>query len=241
MGRATCFLIALASLLPVNIVKTTRAPAVQTGDTPSVSTVFAVLTKSIESKSATVGQELSLKTISDIVVKGELVIPKGSDLLGHIKEVAVKNKDASQSLLSVIIEKAVVTNGAEVPLQAIIAAVAAPQDNSLDADPTYGMMHSNEPRMSGSAAGASRSGGLSASSKASSNAAVATAEFKGRMDHGLLLDADSQGAIGYDGLSISWQLTTPPPITVFASKSKNVKLAAGTQMLLRMASPRITR
>jgi hypothetical protein len=248
MKSACSLLIAIASLLPITMPKSSSEKIVvdslvaQTSDvTPAVSTVFAVLTKSIESKSATVGQELSLKTITDIVVKGELVVAKGSTLLGRVKEVVIKTKEAPQSVLAVIIEKAVANNGSEVPLQAIIAAVAAPQNNSLDSDPTYGMMHSNEPKMAGSAGSASRTGGLSASSKAGSNAAVATAELKGSMDHGLLLDADSQGAVGYEGLSISWQLTTPPPVTVFAIKGKNVKLDAGTQVLLRMATPRISR
>jgi len=248
MKRASSLLIAIASLLPVTTIMSSQEDIVvhslvaQTSEVnPSVSTVFAVLTKSIESRSATVGQALSLKTITDIVVKGEVVVPKGSNLLARVKEVVIKGKDAPQSVLSVIIEKAVANNGLEVPLQAIIAAVAAPQNNSLDSDPTYGMMHSNEPKMAGSAGGASRTGALSASSKAGSNAAIATAELKGSMDHGLLLDPDSQGAVGYEGLSISWQLTTPPPVTVFAIKGKNVKLDAGTQVLLRMATPRISR
>jgi hypothetical protein len=52
------------------------------------------------------------------------------------------------------------------------------------------------------------------------------------------LTEDSQGAIGYEGISISWHLSIPPPLTEFRSKSKKVKLQAGTQMLLRMALPR---
>ncbi len=61
------------------------------------------------------------------------------------------------------------------------------------------------------------------------------------MDEPLFLTENSQGAFGYEGISVSWQLTIPPPLTVFTSKAKNVKLEAGTQMLLRMAPPRVTR
>jgi hypothetical protein len=51
----------------------------QTGGTnPPVTTAFAVLTKSVESKSASVGQELILQTIKDVIVDGEMVIPRGS-------------------------------------------------------------------------------------------------------------------------------------------------------------------
>ena len=211
----------------------------QTGDSPRVSTVLAVLTKTVESKSATADQELILQTMSDVAVNGKVIIPKGSKLVGHVSGAATKGKDEPQSVLAIIIDKAVATGGREIPLQAIIAAVAAPR-SSLSSDPTYGMMHSNEPKMVGAGPGlAANSGTLSAGSKAGSTAAVATAELKGRMDEASLLNENSQGAVGYEDLSISWHLMVPPPVTVFASKGKNVKLEAGTQMLLRMAPPRL--
>jgi hypothetical protein len=101
------------------------------------------------------------------------------------------------------------------------------------------MMHSNEPKMVGSGPrGTAGTGGLPASSKANSTAAVATAELKGSMET-VLLTEDSLGAVGYEGISIAWHLSIPPPLTVFSTKAKNVKLEAGTQMLLRMATPRL--
>jgi len=226
-------LVVLLLLLSTSVIAQTR-------DQPQVSTVFALLTKSVESKSAAVGQELILTTISDVIVDKEVVIPKDSKLLGHVAGVATRGKDQPQSRLAIVIEKAIKTGGQEIPLQAIIAAVAAPQDTSLTSDPTYGMMRSNEPKMIGARpSGTAASGELSASSKASSTAAVATAELKGVTDDSRLLNESSQGAIGYEGLALSWQLTLPPPITVFSSKNNNLKLTAGTQMLLRMVPPRL--
>ena len=215
----------------------------QTGNSPPVSSVFAILTNTLESGTATNGQQLILRTVSDVVVDREIVIPKGSKVLGHITQVITKGKSGSQSALAIVIDKAVVKDGAEIPVQAIIAAVAAPRDGSLSDDPTYGMMHSNEPKMTGSASAGSLAGTgtLSPSSKASSTAAVATADVKGRMDEPFLLNENSQGAVGYEGLSLSWSLASPPPFTVFASKRKNLKLETGTQMLLRMAPPRLAK
>ena len=198
--------------------------------------------KAVESKSATVGQELTMRTISDVAVNGVLLIPKGSKLVAHVSEVATKGKDEPQSRLEIIIEKAVTANDVEIPLQAIVAAVAAPKKDSLASDPTYGMMRSNEPKATGASPGSTSStGGLSSASKVGSTAAVATANIKGAPDEPLILNEDSQGAIGYDGLSLSWHLMAPPPVTVFSSKSKNVKLDAGTQMLLRMSPPRVAK
>lgn len=196
--------------------------------------MFAVLTESVEAKSATDGQRLVLRTVSDVVVNKAVVIPRGSKLLGRVAGTGVKGKGVQQSTLSIIIDKAVNKSGAEIPLKAIIAAVAMPKDNSLSSDATYGMMHSNEPKMVGLGTGAAAE---SSASKSSSNASVATANLKGAMDEPLLLKEDSQGAIGYEGLSISWQFTPLPPVTVFASKGENIKLHARTQLLLRMVPP----
>jgi hypothetical protein len=210
----------------------------QTGTpAPAVSVVFAVLTKTAESKSAVAGQEVTLRTVSDVVVDGEVVIPKGSRLLGRITEVKVKGEGVAQTALSVVIEKAVTKDGAELPVQAIIAAVAAPKDKSAPPDPTYGMLHSNEPKMVGAApGGAVGAGELPPASKAGRTAQAA--DMQDGAGAPLLLREDSQGAVGYDGLTISWQLTAPPPVTVFSARGKSLKLDAGAQMLLRMAPPR---
>ena len=214
----------------------------QTGaQAPTVSIVFAVLTKTAESKSAVAGQELTLRTISDVVVDGEVVIPKGSKLLGRITEVKLKGEGSARTELSVVVEKAVTKEGAELPLQAIIAAVAAPREKSSDPDPTYGMLHSNEPKMVDTTPGRATGGELPPGSRAGRTSEVRAAELQAGAGEPLLLKEDSQGAVGYDGLSLSWQLAAPPPVTVFSSKGKNVKLDAGAQMLLRMAPPRARR
>ena len=47
----------------------------------------------------------------------------------------------------------------------------------------------------------------------------------------------SQGAYGYEEVAISWHLTMPPPLTIFATKAKRLRLESGTQVLLRMFPP----
>jgi hypothetical protein len=204
---------------------------------PPVSTVFAIVVKRLETKTAGVDQELTLRTINDVVVDGVVVIPRGSTVIGHVVEVATKGKESEQTILAIVIDKAVLDTGKEIRLQAIIAAVAARQDGSLPSDPTYGMMHSNEPKMVGAGPSATRPGELSPSSKVESTATLNAARINGEMRNGLLLNADSQGAIGFSELSLSWRLTTPPAVTVFSSNRKEIKLEAGTQVLLRMAPP----
>ena len=215
--------------------------AAQTATQPTVAKVFAVLYKSLETRTSTVGDDVVLITLNDVIADNQVVIAKGSKVLGRIAGVTAKGKNEPKSVLAIRLAKAVNAAGKEIPLEAIIAAIAAPPED-LTSDPTYAMMHSNEPKMIGSGTrDAANSGSLPASSKANSNAAVATAEIKGRMDQSLLLTENSQGAVGYEHISISWQLAFPPPLTVFTSKAKNLKLEAGTQVLIRMASPRIAK
>ena len=211
----------------------------QTGESRKISTAFAVTVDALDLKIAKVGQQVSLQTVGNVIVDGRIVIPENSIIVAHITQVTTKGKDQTQSALAIVIDRAVRKDEVSIPLQAIIAAVAAPRNNSLTSDPAYAMLHSNEPHMSGNPTSAASSGELSASSKATSNSAVATAELKGRMDDGWQLTEESNSAIGYEGLSITWSLATPPPFTVFVSKSKNLKLLAGTQVLLRMVPPRL--
>ena len=226
--------------LSVMVLLITAHLSASAGNQQAVSTVFAVLLKRLETKSATLDQELTLRTITDVVVDGKVVIPSDSKVVGHVVEVAMKSKGSEQSILGIVIDKAVLESGREIALQGIIAAVAAREDGSLSSDPTYGMMHSNEPKMVGTGPSSSaRPGELPPSSKVNSTATLSTARINGEMRKDLLLNADSQGAIGFSGLSLSWRLTTPPAVTVFSSNRKEIKLEAGTQVLLRMARPEI--
>jgi hypothetical protein len=204
---------------------------------PAISTIFAIVEKRIETRSASLDQELTLRTISDVVVDGIVVIPSGSRVVGHIVELATKGKGSDPSILAIVIDKAILESGREITLQGIIAAVAAPQEGSLPSDPTYGMMHSNEPKMVGTGPSTARPGELSPSSKVESTASLSTARINGEMRKDLLLNAESQGAIGFSGLTLSWRLTAPPAVTVFSSNRKEIKLDAGTQVLLRIARP----
>ncbi len=122
----------------------------QTGkSSPPVSKVFAVLTKSLDSKIAKADDEVNLRTLNDVVVDGVVAIPSGSRLIAHISDTRDKAKSAPQSELAIVIDQAITKEERKIPLQAIIAAIAAPQDDSLSSDATYEMMHST-PRRSAS-------------------------------------------------------------------------------------------
>ena len=171
----------------------------QTSNVAQVSKVFAVLSTLLDTKTAARGDAIVLVTMNDLAVNGKIVIPKGSKLVGHVGSVVNRGNDAAKSALAIVIDKAVV-NETEIPLQAIVAAIATPQ---------------------------------SPDSSRRTDAGTQTESAK----EILLLKENSTGVVGYPGVSIAWNLTVPPPSTIFAVNAKSLKLNSGTQMLLRMIPP----
>ena len=49
----------------------------------------------------------------------------------------------------------------------------------------------------------------------------------------------AENAIGIDGLKLDWVLNKAPATTVLTAEKKNFKLPRGTEVLLRMAPPRV--
>jgi len=74
---------------------------------------------------------------------------------------------------------------------------------------------------------------------ATSGAAAKTAVLEGVNKSKYNLSADSQGAIGIEGLQLTWVLDKPPATTVFTTRKKNFKIVKGSEMLLRTAPPEI--
>ena len=184
---------------------------------------FCALNKTLDFKTAKAGDKIALHLTRDLVVKGKALMLRGTALSATVVDV----KDGNA--VSIVLEKAIPNPGQEVPLAGIIAAVATPADD-LSADPFYGMNHSNEPTQ--------RTGNTTASI-ASSGAAVQTAILKHKNDPKSNLQEDSNGAIGIDGLKLNWILDRPPATTVLTAKKKNFKLPGGTEVLLRMAPPKM--
>ncbi|HEY6250157.1 MAG TPA: hypothetical protein VI685_09350 [Candidatus Angelobacter sp.] len=184
---------------------------------------FCALDKTLDFKTAKAGDKITLHLTRDLVVQEKTLMLRGTALSATV----VEAKDGNT--VSIVLDKATPNPGKEVPLMGIIAAVATPPGD-LSGDPFYAMNHSSEPTQ--------RTGNADAS-LASSGAAVQTAILKGKNDPKSNLQEDSSGAIGIDGLKLNWVLDKPPATTMMTAKKKNFKLPGGTEVLLRMAPPRM--
>ena len=185
---------------------------------------FCALDHTLDFKTAAAGDKIALHLTRDLVFNGKTLLPRGTALSATV--VDVKNANA----VSIVLDKAKLKEGQEVPLMGIIAAVAAPPGD-LTGDPFYSMNHSNEPTQ--------RTGNASITSSANSGAAVETANLKRENGPKSSLDESSSGVIGIDGLKLNWILDKPPATTVLTAKKKNFKLPGGTEVLLRMAPPQM--
>lgn len=185
---------------------------------------FCTLDHTLDFKVVKVGDTITLHLARDLEVGGNTLMPHGTTFSATIVDV----KDGNT--VSIVLDKAILKTEQEVRLMGIIAAVATPPQD-LSGDPFYGMNHSNEP--------AQRTGNAPLTSSANSGAAVQTANLKHENAQKSNLQEDSSGAIGIDGLKLAWILDKPPATTVMTAKKKNFKLPSGTEVLLRMAPPRM--
>ena len=184
---------------------------------------FCALDQTVDFKVAKAGDKIALHLARDLVVDGKTLMPRGTTLSATVVDAQEGNT------VSIVLDKATLKPGQEIPLMGIIAAVATPPED-LASDPFYAMNHSTEPTQ--------RTGNADAS-VASSGAAVQTAKLKHEADPKSSLREDSSGAIGIDGLKLNWVLDKPPAKTVMTAKKKNFKLPRGTEVLLRMAPPKM--
>jgi hypothetical protein len=199
----------ISSLVVLTCVYTATA---QSNDSFEIAKVVATLETSVDTLSATRNDSFTLITVNDVAVSGKLIIPKGSKIVGRVAAVTSKGKDSSKSVLALLIQRAVTEEG-DVPLQAIIVALAAPKKAESDSSATTGASVSNQ-------------------RKTPPRTVIDSGDVS------LLLADNDQGAFGFQDVSISWHLSIPPPLTILATRTKRLRIEAGTQMLLRMMPPK---
>jgi hypothetical protein len=130
--------------------------------------VSAELTKGIDSKNAKAGDPVFAKTMSDTRLADGTRIPKGSKLLGHVTDAQAKTKDNRNGYVGFCFDHAVLKDGHEVPVNAMVRTLAAPA-MPLDAAGTDDPMAGGG--MQGANSGA-RGGGLASTGPSSGGRGV---------------------------------------------------------------------
>jgi len=222
------------------------AQATDSGQIAAGTTIRAEVAKSVDAKKAKQGDEVVAKTTEDVKSNGQVVIPKGSKIVGHVTEAKAREKGESESALGIAFDKALVKGGREIPLNATIQALAASQSNVAANEPVMepgapgnssGNMAPGRAGNGGMIGGAAQTAGTAAGTATNAAGNVGTAAGStATAGSNARLSASSQGVAGLPGLSLSAAAANNTQASVISSQNKNVKLDSGTQMLLRVNS-----
>lgn len=222
----------------------------------------ATLVHPIDAKKNKPGDPVVAKTTGRSKGSDGTMLPKGTELEGHVTKAQRRSKGESESELGIVFDKARLKDGREVPMNATIQAMAAAQSaasaaaNADDAGISGGSM------AGGGAHGGLVGGGgaLGAVGGATSSVGAATAPVSnvgttaggalgstagvaGGASRGAVgglnatgqLMSNSQGVFNMDGLNLTSSASSATDGSLITSTSRDVHLDSGTQLLLSVA------
>src|ERR1700752_1543608 len=195
------------------------------------------LSKTVDAKKAKTGDEVVATVTQDMKnVRGDVLVPKDTKVIGHVTEVQARNKEQKQSELGIAFDHAVV-KGDQMQLPMSIQAVIAPPSNNSggaapDAPPSAAGGGSASSPMAGSRAGAS--GASSGSSSQQNYPPGGASESSPQGDARPPITGNTQGVIGMSDLRLESGSQNAQQGSLLTSEKNNVKIEKGTMMLLRV-------
>src|SRR5262249_34180740 len=106
-------------------------------DIPAKTAIPVVFTHTVDSRKSKAGDIVSAKTMQTVKLPDGQEIPRNSELVGHVVEVAPAARDSSPSKLAVQFESLIV-NKESIPIRVFVRAMAAPNES-------YDAMHPTGP------------------------------------------------------------------------------------------------
>jgi hypothetical protein len=85
----------------------------------------ATLLTTLDAKHSKPGERVVARTTQNVKQDGNVVLRKGTHLVGHVTEASARSKDHAQSSLGIVFDHAVLRNGQQVPLHLSIQALAS--------------------------------------------------------------------------------------------------------------------
>lgn len=220
---------------PPNAGEAAKDPVIPNGPAVTVE-----LNSSLDSRKVKVGDKVEAHTLDALKKGDEMIVPKGTKLIGHVTEATARAKGDSESSLAIQFDEALPKKEQEIPLHVMVLAVAAPApiDFSPAAESSSGpvgggaaangspMGSSHVPTSTASAGGGVYpASGLDNSSGTNPNQPLPGAAGP--------LPAGSRGIYGLKDLKLMLSRANPnEPTTLITSTGKEVRLESGTRLLL---------
>jgi hypothetical protein len=230
------------------------------GGVVSGTTFNAKLDKPLDAKKSKPGDVVTARTTDTVKSEGNVALPEGTKLIGHVTQASARAKGDSQSALGITSDRAILKNGQQVPVNLGIQAMASGQaaqaaelNNMSMMDNTGGSIAS-----SGMAGGASTLGGLTGAAGTGVGTVAGTTGTFGRgqlapmsptLGSATSVAGDSEGSIGglnsagqftsssrgmfgWRDLSLASGATDSTGGSLITSPGRNVHLNSGTRMLM---------
>ena len=178
---------------------------------PKDATFLAKLATNLTARQCKAGDPVEAEVRQDVKQGHDVVLKKGSMLLGHVASVQPSGKDLA---VAIAFDSARMKDGKQFSLPLSIRALAPEADISNNSSLSDGR-------------------GLSA---AANNATVAGHDttLKGRTNQ---LDANSSGVYDLPGVKLSDQMTNGTHYTLLTSSTGDLRLKKGTQLVMEVVTP----
>jgi hypothetical protein len=250
-GNATANTATQATTPATNASTQANSTASAAGQTGTI--VPVELSKSIDSKKAKVGDEVTARVVSDVRSGGAVAIPRGSKLVGKITEANARAKGDATSSLGVVFDRAVLKNGSTINLVSTIQAVLAPPEIPASNSMGAGAGDDMGAGASGGAPRGGEAGGLGSTAGAIGNTAGSAVGAVGNTVGGVgnrapidvggnvgvnapAVTSQTTGVVGLKGLELSSSADSSTTGSVVTGNSKSVKLDTGTRFLVNVSS-----
>ena len=161
---------------------------------------------------------------ADVLSHGQIAIPRGAKIIGHVTDVKTHSKESPDSKLGIAFDKMVMKDGKEAALPIVVQAVARPLQ-----------LVAPDTRMGGGGMSSGDASSGTMPSRSTERVAAIPIDAGSGSDTPppatvAPLAATSQGVVGMKGLSLKASAGT----SVISSETDNVRLESGTQMILRV-------
>jgi hypothetical protein len=206
----------------------------------SGTSMSAELQKTLDAGNARVGDQISLKTTQSIKQNGEVVVPKGSTLIGRVTEVQRRTKENAQSRIGVVFER-IQGKQVSLPLSATIVSITnvaagASANDSLLTD----VAGSSQTTASTARIGGGGGGLLGGVTNTAGGLVGATTQTVGSVTNtaGQTLGSTA-GAVGsgLSGVQISTSASgSAHSSTTLSSANKNLRVEKGATFHIRVAN-----
>jgi hypothetical protein len=197
------------------------------------------LTKTVDAKKAKQGDEVYAKVTMDLKTPtGEVIVPRDTEVVGHVTEAQARNKEQKESQLGIVFDRADTKSGAMQMPMSIQAIIGQQNNNSNDASGGESATPSPTPSPSSTGAGGRSPMGSSSSSPTAAQpqpnlpSGNSNSGDQAATNARPQITGKTQGVIGIPNLKLE---AGPNSASVLSSEKNNVKLESGTLMLLRVS------